>query len=106
MNRLGYRVYSLLPVSTNVSSASNVKIDILGGIILNVRETNRVTGVSINCKQLFYVSGVEGGDDHAAGDQILPGRSSDPRLVQFGSCGRGGPLPGNERVQGLHRVLD
>ena len=46
----------LIPVATNVNSASNVKINILGGILLNVRATNPRTGVVINCKELFYVS--------------------------------------------------
>ena len=56
VNHLGYSVYDLLKVSTNVNSVSNTKIDIMGGIILNVKATNRLTGVTRTCKQLFYVS--------------------------------------------------
>ena len=56
IHRMGYREAILFPVSTSVSSASNIKIKILGGIILRVTATNRVTGVTLSCKQLFYIS--------------------------------------------------
>ena len=56
IHSLGYEESDLLRVSTNVNTASNTRIDIMGGIIFSVKATNRQTGVTISCKQLFYVS--------------------------------------------------
>ena len=56
VNKLGYSMTDLFKVSTNVNSASNVKIHIIGGILLQVKATNWETGVTIKSKQLFYVS--------------------------------------------------
>ena len=56
ISRLGHSTATLFPVSTNVSSASNARIHILGGIILKVKATNQQTGTEISSKQLFYIS--------------------------------------------------
>ena len=56
VHRLGYSEHDLLPVNTNVNSASNSRINILVGILLNVKATNGKTVVTITTKQLFYVS--------------------------------------------------
>ena len=56
VTRMGYKMSDLFKVSTNVNSASNMKIHIMGGILIQVKAVNKETGMEISCKQLFYVS--------------------------------------------------
>ena len=56
LQQLNIQEQDLFKVSTNVSSAHNKKIQIAGGMILNVTAADNSTGKHFNSKQLFYVS--------------------------------------------------
>ena len=56
LKQLNIQEQDLFKVSTNVSSAHNKRIQIAGGMILNVTAVNTATGKHFNSKQLFYVS--------------------------------------------------
>ena len=85
VNKLGYRGAALFPVNTNVASASNIKIHILGGIILKVTATNTTTGVTLSCKQLFYVSN-QVSETYLSRDCCLQLQTIPPDFPSIGSC--------------------
>ena len=85
ITKLGYKSATLFPVSTNVSSASNLKIRVIGGIILRVKATNQITGQSLTCKQLFYVSN-QVSETYLSRDCCTQLQTIPPDFPSVGSC--------------------
>ena len=86
VNKLGYSMTDLFKVGTNVNSASNVKIHIIGGILLQVKATNRETGVTLKSKQLFYVS-EQVTETYLSLDCCIQLQTIPPDFPAVGSCG-------------------